>query len=63
MKQPQKGSGRGFDSRHLHQMQSWDNSFPPLNLWNYSISWQWKMAFDGDDMVSTGSRVGEWTAR
>ena len=22
-------------------MDQWDNYFPPLNLWNYSLSWQW----------------------
>lgn len=63
MKQSETGSGRRFDSAHLHQMQSWDDYFPPLNLWNYSISWQWKISFDGDDQVSTGSRVREWTTR
>lgn len=22
-------------------LKQWDNSFPPLNLWNYSLHWQW----------------------
>lgn len=63
MKQTEKGSGRGFDSRRLHQMQCWDNYFPPLNLVNYNLCWQWKIAFDGGDQVSTGPRLGKWTAR
>ena len=38
-------------------MEQWDNYFPPLNLWNYSLSWQWfeyENLSDGDDQVSTG---------
>jgi len=47
-------------------MEQWDNYFPPLNLWNYSLSWQWfedENLSDGDDQVSTGQQVTEWTAR
>ena len=22
-------------------MDQWDKGFPPLNLWNYSLHWQW----------------------
>lgn len=22
-------------------MKRWDDSFPPLNLYNYSLSWKW----------------------
>ncbi len=62
MKQRERCSGRGFDSRPVHQMQFWNNNFPPLNLWNWNLSNQWKIASDGPDLVSTGQRVTEWTA-
>ena len=35
-------------------MEQWDNYFPPLNLWNYSLSWQWfnnENLSDGGDLV------------
>jgi hypothetical protein len=22
-------------------MDQWDQKFPPLNLWNYSLAWSW----------------------
>jgi hypothetical protein len=42
-------------------MDQWDEYFPPLNLWNYSLHWQWfddpieeeENLSDGDDKVST----------
>jgi hypothetical protein len=41
-------------------MDQWDEYFPPLNLWNYSLHWQWfddsikeENLSDGDDQVST----------
>ena len=63
MKQREKCSGRGFDSRPVHQMKSWNGEFPPLNLWNHNLSWRWKLSSDGPDQVATGQRVTEWTAR
>ena len=44
MKQRERCSGREFDSPHLHQKDfhdQWKEEFPPLNLWNYSLQWQW----------------------
>jgi hypothetical protein len=40
-------------------MDQWDDYFPPLNLWNYSLHWQWidtdsENPSDGPAMVSTG---------
>jgi hypothetical protein len=42
-------------------MDQWHEYFPPLNLWNYSLHWQWsndpieeENLFDGGEMDSTG---------
>jgi hypothetical protein len=26
---------------HETQLSQWNDSFPPLNLWNYNLYWQW----------------------
>jgi hypothetical protein len=50
-------------------MNNWTETFPALNLYNHNLFHKWldefkdENFFDGPDMVSTGSRVGEWTAR
>ena len=46
----------------------WNESFPPLNLWNWSQFYAWEAQLDlnpveGPEMVSIGERVDEWTAR
>ena len=49
MKLNESGSGPRFDPGQVHQMRSWDNYVPPLNLCNYSLVWQWKISFGGPE--------------
>ena len=50
-------------------MDQWDDYFPPLNLWNYSVHWRWfdstteESPIDGADQVSIGQQVTEQTTR
>ncbi len=58
MKQREKCSGRGFDSRQVHHKVHFQirNGSDPLPM---MVS----VLYNGPVMVSTGQRVTEWTAR
>ena len=64
MKQREKCSGRGFDSRQVHQkhiavcIRKTDHR--GVSMFSQVIL---QYAFDGPAMVSTGQQVTEWTAR
>ena len=64
MKQREKCSGRGFDSRQVHHkhiavcIRKTDH--PGVSMFSLVIL---QYAFDGPAMVSTGQQVTEWTAR
>ena len=72
MKQRETGSGRGFDSHHLHQKEivmnlNRPNEYGvPLHACNGYRQDEHRWAYlqfliDGGAMVSTGQRVTEWT--
>jgi hypothetical protein len=48
-------------------MNGWTETFPPLNLWNYSQSWNWQIDsdlesfFDGSDRFRHGEIAKEAT--
>jgi hypothetical protein len=48
-------------------MEQWQTYFPPLNLWNYSVSWSWHIDpelesfFDGSDRFRHGEIAKEAT--
>ena len=37
-------------------MDQWTNYFPPLNLWNYSISWSWHIDPELESFFDVGDR-------
>jgi len=48
-------------------MNEWTDTFPPLNLWNYNLSWAWHIDpelesfFDGSDRFRHGEITKEAT--
>ena len=48
-------------------MEQWQTYFPPLNLWNYSVSWSWSIDpelesfYDGPDRFRHGEIAKEAT--
>ncbi len=64
MKQREKCSGRGFDSRQVHHKVY--SPFPLREvLLNRASRWDIdkSILYNGPAMVSTGQQVNEWTAR
>ena len=59
MKRKEKCSGRGFDSRPVHQKAYWTVNIVKRTLGVGVAS----MLPNGPDLVSTGQRVDKWTAR
>ena len=37
-------------------MEQWTTYFPPLNLWNYNISWSWHVDPDLESFFDVGDR-------
>ena len=56
MKQREKCSGRGFDSRQVHHKVYSDPSILEAKR-------KLSVLYNGPAMVSTGQQVNEWTAR
>ena len=57
MKQREKCSGRGFDSRQVHHKTHWARR--KIHRWTLRLS----VFYNGPAMVSTGQQVNKWTAR
>ena len=58
MKQCERCSGRGFDSRPVHHKHTRVTLGKPDSAENKSSEY----AYDGPDLVSTWQAVAEWTA-
>jgi hypothetical protein len=37
-------------------MEQWQTYFPPLNLWNYSVSWSWNIDPELESFFDVGDR-------